>query len=59
MTKGNWRLFSGVLILTAILILILKFILKFNINIIDDFTGAILGVGIGILLFTLFKKKNT
>jgi glycopeptide antibiotics resistance protein len=37
---------------------LLKLILKFNIDIIDDFSVAFLGVGIGILLVTLFKRKN-
>jgi hypothetical protein len=55
--QGKWFL-PGILILSAILILSLKLILKFNIDIIDGFAGALLGVGIGILLFTLFKKKN-
>jgi glycopeptide antibiotics resistance protein len=58
MTKGKWFLLSGILILSAILIQLLKLILKFNIDIIDDFSVAFLGVGIGILLVTLFKRKN-
>jgi hypothetical protein len=57
MTQGKWFL-PGILILSAILILSLKLILKFNIDIIDGFAGALLGVGIGILLITLFKRKN-
>jgi glycopeptide antibiotics resistance protein len=58
MTKGKWFLLSGILILSAILMQLLKLILKFNIDIIDDFSVAFLGVGIGILLVTLFKRKN-
>jgi len=58
MTQGKWFLLSGILILSGILYLLLKLILKFNINIIDGFAGALLGVGIGILLITLFKRKN-
>ncbi len=58
MTKGKWFILSGILIFSAILIQLLKLILKFNIKIIDDFSVAFLGVGIGILLVTLFKRKN-
>ena len=57
MTKGKWFL-PGIMIFSAILIMLLKLILKFNINIIDGFAGALLGVGIGLLLFTLFKRKK-
>jgi hypothetical protein len=57
MTQGKWFL-PGILILFSILILSLKLILKFNIDIIDGFAGALLGMGIGIILFTLFKRKN-
>jgi glycopeptide antibiotics resistance protein len=58
MTKGNWFLLSGILILSSILMELLKLILKFNIDIIDDFSVAFLGVGIGILLVSLFTRKN-
>ena len=57
MTQGKWFL-PGIFILSSILILSLKLILKFNIDIIDGFAGALLGMGIGILLITLFKRKN-
>ena len=50
--------FPGIMILTAILILLLKLILKFNIGILDIFSGALLGMGIGSFLVALFKKKN-
>jgi hypothetical protein len=58
MTKRKGFLISSILILLGILILLLKLILKFNINIIDAFSGAFLGVGIGTFLVTLFKRKN-
>jgi hypothetical protein len=57
MPKRKWFIISGILMLLGILILLLKLILKFNINIIDGFAGALLGVGIGSFLVALFKKK--
>jgi hypothetical protein len=58
MIKAKW-FFPGILILSGIIILSLKLILKFNIDIIDGFAGALLGVGIGNLLVTLFKRRNS
>jgi hypothetical protein len=58
MTKGKWFLLSGILILSAILIQLLKLIQKLSKDTIDAFSGAFLGVGIGILLVTLLKRKN-
>jgi glycopeptide antibiotics resistance protein len=58
MTKRKWFLISGILIILGILILFLKLILKFNINIIDDFSGAFLGMGIGSFIVALFKREN-
>jgi hypothetical protein len=58
MTKQKELLISGILILLGILILSLKLILKFNIGMIDGFAGALLGVGIGIILVVLFKRKK-
>jgi len=58
MTKRKWFLLSGILILSAILLQLLKLIQNFKKDIIDDFSVAFLGVGIGILLVTLFKRKN-
>jgi hypothetical protein len=58
MTKSNWFLFAGILILSSFLILLLKLILKFNIGMIDGFAGALFGVGIGIILVALFKRKK-
>ncbi len=57
MTKRKWFLISGILILLVILVQLLKVILKFNIDIIDNISVAFLGVGIGIFLVTLFKRK--
>jgi hypothetical protein len=58
MTKGKRYLLSGLLILSSVLIQLLKLIQKFNKDKIDYFSGALLGIGIAILLFTLFKRKN-
>ena len=57
MTKAKW-FFPGIMILSGILILSLKLILKFNIDLIDGFAGALFGVGFGLLLFNVFKNKN-
>jgi glycopeptide antibiotics resistance protein len=58
MTKRQWFLISGVLILLSILVQLLKLIHKINQDKIDSLSGALVGVGIAILLITLFRRKN-
>jgi hypothetical protein len=58
MTKGKWFLFSGLLILSSILIQLLKLIPKFDKDLVDGLSGAFLGMGIVFYLITFFKKKN-
>jgi hypothetical protein len=57
MSQGKWVL-PVILILSGIVILSLKLILKFDIALIDGFAGALLGVGIGLLLFSLLRRKE-
>ena len=58
MVKRQWYLISGVLILLSILVQLFKLIPKINQDRIDSFTGALLGIGLAILLITLFRKKK-
>jgi uncharacterized protein with PQ loop repeat len=57
-TKRQWYMISGVLILLAILVQLFKLIQKINQDKIDSLSGALLGIGIAILLITLFRRKK-
>jgi hypothetical protein len=58
MTKAKWFLFSGLLILSSILMQLLKLVQNFNKDKIDGFSGAFLGMGIVFFLTALFRRKN-
>jgi len=58
MNRRTLFLFSGVLITASILLLLLKFILKPDNDLLINITGGVLGMGIVFLLFAVFKKEN-
>ena len=59
MTQGRRFLHLGYFILVSILIQLFKLIPKFDKDLIDSASGAILGMGIAIIyIWPLFKKKN-
>lgn len=58
MTKGKWLLISGLLLLSSILTQLFKLIQYFDKDLIDGLSAAFLGVGMAILLYTLFRRKK-
>ena len=58
MTKGKLLLFSGIFILSSILIQLLKLIQQLDNDKIDGFSGGFFGMGIGFLLLSFFKKRK-
>ena len=59
MTKGKWYLISAFLLLSSAAVQLLKLIYYFDRDLIDGLSATFFGVGMAILLVTLFKKKST
>jgi hypothetical protein len=58
MTKAKWYIFSALLLICSALVQLFKLIYYFNKDLIDGLSATFLGVGMAILLVTLFKKKS-
>jgi len=58
MTKGKWMIISALLLLSAILVQLLKLIYYFDRDLINGLSATFLGVGMVMLLVTLFRKNN-
>jgi len=59
MTKGKWYIISALLLICSALAQLFKLIYYFDKDLIDGLSASFLGVGMAILLVTLFKKKST
>jgi len=59
MTKGKWYIISALLLVCSALVHLFKLIYYFDKDLIDGLSATFLGVGMAILLVTLYRKKST